>query len=59
VLPQTAESAKVVKGLQHRQLIFKKYYDRSGQDLPPLEVRDKVRIRPNCDNKWCSTEILP
>ncbi len=59
LLPQTPKCAKVVKGLQHRQLVSKKYYDRSGRDLPPLEVGDKVRICPNRENKWCSAEVLP
>jgi hypothetical protein len=59
LLPQTPECAKVVKGLQHRQLVSKKYYDRSGRDLPPLEVGDKVRICPNRENKWRSAEVLP
>ena len=55
LLPQTPECCKVVKGLQHRQLVSKKYYDRNGRDLPPLDVGDKVRIRPNRDSgpwKW-------
>ncbi|CAB3983249.1 Hypothetical predicted protein [Paramuricea clavata] len=55
----TPECGKVVKGLQHRQLVSKKYYDRNGRDLPPLDVGDKVRIRPNRDNKWRSAEVLP
>ena len=50
LLPQTHECAKVVKGLQHRQLVSKKYYDTSGRDLPPLEVGDKVRICPSREN---------
>ena len=61
LLPQTPECAKVVKGLQHRQLVSKKYYDRSGRDLhvSPLEVGDKVRICPNRENKCRSAEVPP
>lgn len=45
--PRTFESAVVVKKLQHRQLVSKKFYDRHNGHLSPLEAADKVRIRPN------------
>lgn len=38
---------QVVKTLKHRQNISKKNYDSHSRDLPPLQVGDKVRIRPN------------
>lgn len=45
--PRTFESTVVVKKLQHRQLVSKKFYDRHNGHLSPLEAADKVRIRPN------------
>ena len=59
LLPQAVEPDRVVKALQRRQNSSKKNYDKQSRDLPPLEVGDKVRIRPNRDREWRKAEVLP
>ena len=50
---------QVVKTLKHRQSVSKKNYDSHSHDLPPLQVGDKVRIRPNRETEWRKAEVLP
>ena len=59
LLLQAVEPDRVVKALQRRQNSSKKNYDKQSRDLPPLEVGDKVRIRPNRDREWRKAEVLP
>ena len=59
LLPQAVDPDRVVKALQLRQGISKSNYDKQSRDLPPLEVGDKVRIRPNRGQQWRKAEVLP
>ena len=59
LLPQAVDHDRVVKTLQLRQGISKSNYDKQSRDLPPLEVGDKVRIRPNRGQQWRKAEVLP
>ena len=51
----------------HRRLLLprpvdpnsKKNYDGHSRDLPPLQVGDEVRIRPNREAEWRKAEVLP
>ena len=58
LLPQAVDPDRVVKALQLRQSVSKKNYDKQSRDLPPFEVGDKVRIRPNRDREWRKAEVL-
>ena len=57
LLPRPVDPNQVVKTLKHRQSVSKKNYDSHSRDLPPLQVGDKVRIRPNRETggklKYC------
>ena len=59
LLPQAVDADQVVKALKLRQNISKRNYDKQSKDLPPLEVGDKVRIRPNREREWRKAEVLP
>ncbi|XP_048582219.1 uncharacterized protein K02A2.6-like [Nematostella vectensis] len=59
LLPQPVDPNQVVKTLKHRQSVSKRYYDSHSHDLPPLQVGDKVRIRPNREAEWRKAEVLP
>jgi len=59
LLPQSVDPNHVVKVLQHRQDVSKKNYDKNSRDLPPLDVGDRVRIRPNRAKEWSKAEVLP
>ena len=59
LLPQPVDPNQVVKTLKHRQSVSKKNYDSQSRDLPPLQVGDKVQIRPNRETEWRKAEVLP
>ena len=59
LLPQAVDADQVVKALKLRQNISKRNYDKQSKDLPPLQVGDKVRIRPNREREWRKAEVLP
>ncbi|XP_028514512.1 uncharacterized protein K02A2.6 [Exaiptasia diaphana] len=59
LLPQPVDPNQVVKTLKHRQSVSRGYYDGHSRDLPPLQVGDKVRIRPNRETEWRKAEVLP
>jgi hypothetical protein len=59
LLPQPVEPERVVKALKVRQEKAKGNYDERARDLPPLQVGDRVRIRPNQDREWRKAEVLP
>ena len=50
---------KVVKAVKLHLNISKRIYDKQSKDIPPLEVGDKVRIRPNREREWRKAEVLP
>ena len=49
----------VLKTLHQRQHNAKSNYDKQSRDLPPLEVGDKLRFRPNGEREWRKAEIMP
>ena len=59
LLPRPVDPNQVVKTLKHRQSVSKKNYDSHSRDLPPLQVGDKVRIRPNLETEWRKAKVLP
>ena len=59
LLPQAVGPDQVAKALKLRQNISKRNYDKQSKDLPPLEVGDKVRNRPNREQEWRKAEVLP
>ena len=58
LLPQAVGPDQVAKALKLRQNIFKRSYDKQRKDLPPVEVGNKVRIRPNREQEWRKAEVL-
>lgn len=57
LLPKPVNPNQVVKTLKHRQSVSRGYYDGHSRDLPPLQVGDKVRIRPNRETEWRKAEV--
>ena len=49
----------VLKTLYQQQHNAKCNYEKQSRDLPPLEVGDKVRFRPNCEREWRKAEVMP
>ena len=49
----------VLKALHHRRRNDKSNYDKQSRDLPPLEVGDRVRFRPNGEKEWRKAEVMP
>ncbi|PFX31924.1 Retrovirus-related Pol polyprotein [Stylophora pistillata] len=59
LLPQPVDRDDVLKTLDHRQHNAKSNYDKQSSDLPPLDVGDRVRFRPNGEKEWRKAEIMP
>ena len=59
LLPQPVDQDHVLKTLHQRQHDANSNYDKQSRDLPPLEVGDKVRFRPNCKREWRKAEVIP
>ena len=47
------------KTLHQRHHNVKSNYDKQSRDLPPVEVGDKVRFRPNGEREWRKAEVMP
>ena len=47
------------KTLHQRHHNAKSNYDKQSRDLPPVEVGDKVRFRPNGETEWRKAEVMP
>ena len=57
--PQPVDRDHVLKTFHHRQHHAKSNYDKQIRDVPPLEVGDRVRFRPNGENEWRKAEVMP
>ena len=59
LVPQPVDRDHVLKTLHHRQYNSKSNYDKQSRDLPPLEVGERVRFRPNGEKEWRKAEVTP
>ena len=59
LLPRSVDPNQAVKTLKHRQSVSKKNYDSHSRDLPPLQVGDKVQVRPNWETEWRKLKYCP
>ena len=57
LLPQAVDPEQVV--LKLSQNASKRNYDKQRKYLPPIEVGDQVRIRPNRERKGRKAEVFP
>ena len=59
LLPQPVDRDHILKTLHQRQHNANSNIDKQSRDLPPLEVGDKVRFRPDGNREWRKAEVIP